>query len=399
MVFNRAIKLGALALGLALIAGLSSRALNASDHDDGEIALKSRNLNLTDLFAFREADQNYQASPDNLIFVLNTNPRSLARQQYYFNGRARYEFKVTRVANKDASPTGREDVTLRFEFRAPDAAGSQGMQVSLVRGSRVNTVNKTTSGALIKTTPLSAAPVLNQLSLIGSPVTVFAGTREDPFFFDVEQFFRVRAGLRGLGPAASFRNPGLDFTAGYNVSSIVVRVPRALLAGQSGATTFDVWETISVPTGDGKGFRQIERLGRPVINEGLVVNNPNLKTLNSIPPNADLGSAAAAARADIVTTLKSLGNSDARVGVLAQAFLPDVMRIDTTGPSGYGNALNALGAPIRGRKLADDVFDTTIQVLTNGAVTGDNVSYAGPNLGGSGHKPLEPNFPYLALPN
>ena len=76
------------------------------------------------------------------------------------------------------------------------------------------------------------------------------------------------------------------------------------------------------------------------------------------------------------------------------------MRIDTQGPSGYGLALNALGSPIRGRMLEDDVIDTTLSVLTNGAITTDNVSYAGtPGNPSQGHDPLEPKFPYLALPN
>ena len=76
------------------------------------------------------------------------------------------------------------------------------------------------------------------------------------------------------------------------------------------------------------------------------------------------------------------------------------MRIDTTGASGYANALNSKLSPIRGRMLKDDVIDITVNLLSNGAIKGDNVSYDG--SGGNaaqGHKPLETNFPYLALPN
>ena len=48
-----------------------------------------------DLFVFREGDQTgVAADNDNLIFIMNTNDRSLARQQYYFNTNARYEFLV-----------------------------------------------------------------------------------------------------------------------------------------------------------------------------------------------------------------------------------------------------------------------------------------------------------------
>jgi hypothetical protein len=76
-----------------------------------------------------------------------------------------------------------------------------------------------------------------------------------------------------------------------------------------------------------------------------------------------------------------------------------VMRIDTTGPSGYANALNKLGSPIRGRMIKDDVIDITLSVLSNGAVTSDNTSYDGPNAGGTKHKPLVADFPYLAEAN
>ncbi len=76
------------------------------------------------------------------------------------------------------------------------------------------------------------------------------------------------------------------------------------------------------------------------------------------------------------------------------------MRIDTTAESGYGKALNTQGSPIRGRLLKDDVIDTTLSVLTNGAVTSDNVSYEGtPGNPSQGHAPLLKRFPYLAKAN
>ena len=81
---------------------------------------------------------------------------------------------------------------------------------------------------------------------------VFAGLREDPFFFDVEQFFKIRADWRAAAPGSGTVVPrdldtAVDFAKGYNVNAIAVSVPIAFLANGSGATTFDVWETISVP--------------------------------------------------------------------------------------------------------------------------------------------------------
>jgi len=397
------IRLGIVALGLTLITGFGARYLMASDHDDGEVDMKGRNLNLTDLFVFREKDQNPAAADGDLIFVMNTNPRSLARQQYYFSTKARYEFRITRVGNNDATPTGKSDLVLRFEFGAPDANKQQPVKLTTVWDGA-----PACSSDNIRTTPLNTAPVINQVSVCGTPMTVFAGLREDPFFFDVEQYFRVRAGALGIGPQVGFRPPStaIDFAKGYNVNAIVVRVPKAYLQGTTTAQTFDVWETISLPGPDGK-FTQFERLARPAINEGLVVTNDYLNTLNRVGPDFEAAalagqqpaaSAAGPIVAEAKKTLLAFGNTEDRANALLGAFLPDVMRIDTTGPSGYANALNAQGSPIRGRKLDDDVIDITLSVVTGQSLS-DNVSYAGSGNPGQGHDPLESSFPYLALPN
>jgi Domain of unknown function (DUF4331) len=400
--------------GLALAAlslGAFGAFTRASDHDDGESDLKSRALNLTDLYAFRESDQNPSIKDDNMILVMNTNPRSIARQQYAFSSKARYEFHVTRVKDKDMMASGKTDMLIRFEFSAPNAKGVQEITVTGIRDGGQRTVQTTTAGKAIMTTPLGSSPSINQVLVdsAGGGISVFAGLREDPFFFDVEQFFRVRAGLAGLGEKVGFRSPGADFTAGYNVNSIVARVPMGWFKGTSGATTFDVWETISVPNPDKKGeWMQIERLGRPAVNEGLVLTNDYLNILNAVGPdfenavltgNKEAGAAAAPIIKEVSAVLGALGNDEKRTGALLGAFLPDVMRIDTTGPSGYANALNKLGSPIRGRLIKDDVIDITLQVLSNGAVKGDNVSYDGPNAAGTKHKPLVADFPYLAEAN
>ncbi|NER23438.1 MAG: DUF4331 domain-containing protein [Symploca sp. SIO1C2] len=399
-----AFHLATVVLGTALILGGTAHYSQASDHDDGEVDTKGRNLNLTDLYVFREGDQNPQASTDDLVLIMNTNPRSLARQQYYFSTNARYEFHVSPMKDKNAAATGKANVTLRFEFSPPNEKQEQQMKVTAIRNGNVKT------GTAITTAITDQSANVRNVPINGETLTVFAGLREDPFFFDVEQFFRVRAGAAGFGPAVGFRSPdkAVDFTAGYNVNTIAVRVPKKFLQGQSNANVFDVWTTISVPGKDGK-YTQVERLARPAINEGLIINNDFLNALNSVGP--DFEAAALAGQnpaaniagpivAQAKQTLLAVGNSDERANSLLGAFLPDVMRIDTSGTSGYGNELNAQGSPIRGRMLEDDVMDITLSVLTDGAIATDNVSYAGtPGNPSQGHDPLEPTFPYLALPN
>lgn len=165
-------------------------------------------------------------------------------------------------------------------------------------------------------------------------------------------------------------------------------------------------------------FVQVERLGRPVINEGLVITNDFLNAFNSITPDQDLSDAAAPVRVEVVATLNALDSADGAdnvdAGAIATAFLPDVMRIDTSiaanlATAAYSRALNNLGAPIGGRKLEDDVFDITATILI-GAAAGDNVGYdrpAGSTNPAVGHQRLNQQlvargaatFPYLAPPN
>lgn len=395
--WKKALILGGVSASILLGVTTLPQYLMASDHDDGEVDVKGRNLNLTDLYAFREQDQQPGAKADDLVLVMNTNPRSVARQQYYFSTNARYEFKLSRVSDSNATPTGKEDITLRFEFGAPNAQNQQPIKFTTIKdGQEIVAQN-------LRTTPLSSdRPIVNEFGGGDSKIAVFAGLREDPFFFDVEQFFRVRAGALGIGPKVGFRDPSkaVDFAKGYNVNAIAIRIPKQFLQGKSGANTFDIWETISLRDPRDGQYRQVERLARPAINEGLIVSNNLLNTFNSVPPTIDLTQAAAPIGAEAARTLKALGNNDERTKALLTAFLPDVMRIDTTGTSGYGNALNGKGSPIRGRMLKDDVIDITLGVLTSGGVKGDNVSYEGSGSNpAQGHKPLENSFPYLALPN
>ncbi|SMG63515.1 conserved hypothetical protein, partial [methanotrophic bacterial endosymbiont of Bathymodiolus sp.] len=69
-------------------------------------------------------------------------------------------------------------------------------------------------------------------------IRFFAGSRDDPFFFDLDQFHRITGGM-----ATSFNNPGHDTFAGTNVLSIVVEVPKSLLHAQKGM--INAWLTTS----------------------------------------------------------------------------------------------------------------------------------------------------------
>jgi hypothetical protein len=398
--------------------------LQASDHDDGVSSLKTPSLNLTDLYAFREDNQTGNpADKGNLILVMNTNPRSLPRQQYYFSTEGNYEFHISRVRadEKNNAPRGNDDVTIRLKFGQPDRVNWQPVTVSLIRSGNSTSQSTTTNGSLIRTTNLADAetPHVNQINLGGENVTLFAGLREDPFFFDVEQFFRVRAGALGLGPKVNFREPtqAVDFTTGYNVNSVVLRIPIALLQSNAREPIFDIWETVSV------NGQQVERLARPAINEGLVVSNDFLNAFNSIPPSADLSPAAAPVLTEAAKSLDAFdmidGKEDLTAANVVTAFIPDVMRLDTRvdiplGTTAYNADLSGSnGILTGGRKIEDDVIDITLSFLVGKDPSGnsvkDNVSYAGVagNAAQLGHRLLTgqssrlgaAQFPFLAVPN
>lgn len=168
---------------------------------------------------------------------------------------------------------------------------------------------------------------------------------------------------------------------------------------------------------------QIERLGRPIINEGLVLSNDYLNAFNMIPPSADLSDAASPVlqeAAAVITAADMLdGKSDITVAQIVGAFLPDAMRIDTRnaippGKTAYNARVSgSQGILTGGRKLEDDVSDITLSVLVAGDPTGqavkDNVSYAGVrgNPNQPGHKLLvgqksrmgAARFPFVPEPN
>jgi len=464
-----------LALAAALDLTGASQA-RGSDHDDGEISLKGRALNLTDVYAFREDWQNPGASRENLILIMNTNPRSVARQQYFFDPKATYEFHLSTVLdrNKTQKPTGRDDIRLAIQFQDPDSNNRQAIKLSLIRrGERLTPIGGASAGTTTSLADMNANNLtINPVSVLGRPITVFAGLREDSFFFDVEWYFRIRAFLAtgvntlGNGPIQGGGNPfrsdqtAVDFAAGYNVNSIVVRIPLALIRQNSRQNVFDVWETISVPTIVSPtsnfaafvdsilsylGFyrfqtvQQIERLGRPAINEGLVLSNDKLNAFNSIPPSLDGSEAAQPVLAEAAAVLTAVYNFGRGLGLPAPAvndvvagFLPDVMRIDTrlavaVNQQAYNREFVVVQGTTTGfmatggRKPEDDVMDDTLSYLIAGDPTGqaikDGVSYGGgttcanagrgSNVANPGHKCLQGQtarlgaaaFPFLASPN
>jgi hypothetical protein len=158
-----------------------------------------------------------------------------------------YQLKI------DNTGDANEDLVFQFTFTGPP--GSQQVHVRGPVAPNATGVANTLVG-----TPTLDGPVGQTL---GSPtgMQVFAGPRDDPFFIDLEAFFRILPDRKPTtGPLSqitqgplTFRPPGqaVDFVRGFNDMAIVVELPTSMLVSDPAhPSKFGVWGTTSRARGN-----------------------------------------------------------------------------------------------------------------------------------------------------
>ena len=188
----------------------------AADHIDSP-AVTNQTTDITDVYVFRAQDQN------NLVFVANTQgllaPGATAAAQ--FDANTLIEFNI------DNNNDNVEDLVIQGIYN------NGKMKVyGPIKPSETGGRSKLEGGvtAEVAVTAYGASPVIGT----GGNLKVFAGPRDDPFFFDLNQFKKIIA-----GQATSFNKPGTDAFAGTNVLSFIVEVPKSMLGASSGK--INVW--------------------------------------------------------------------------------------------------------------------------------------------------------------
>jgi hypothetical protein len=217
-----------------------ARRAAASDHQDNPLVELNPSLDMTDVYAFPGS------APGRVALVLNSWAFLTPAQTpgTSFDPNLLYQFKI------DNSGDAKEDFVIQVTF-----TGTGPNQTVQVRGPIAPPV----VGPMGNTVS-SAAPTVTGAAntVLGSAtgIQVFAGAREEPFFIDLEQFFRIlpdrkpSTGALGALPdtatAGSFRSAAtaVDFTKGFNVLSIVVELPASMLTA-GGNAKLGVWGTIS----------------------------------------------------------------------------------------------------------------------------------------------------------
>ncbi|GAA4775871.1 hypothetical protein GCM10023230_28600 [Flavobacterium hankyongi] len=202
-------------IGLSLFA-ISGLLLIAADHADAP-AVTGNASDITDVYAFQGQNTS------NMVFVVNSqgllSPGATAS--------ATFNESVLTEINIDNNNDNVEDLVIQAIKRgnkmyffgpvAPDATGTS---------STIKTNNASGSVEISQ---------YGQAAIIGTNnnMKFFAGPRDDPFFFDLNQYKAILAGT-----ATGFNNPGTDTFAGTNVLSTIIEVPKASLGTSS---SINVW--------------------------------------------------------------------------------------------------------------------------------------------------------------
>lgn len=215
----------AAAAGALLAAAGLATWLGAADHRDSAVLTDNPARDIADVYVFQSP-----SDAGNLVLAMTVSgfiPPAEAATAAFDPG-VLYQWKI------DTGADAVEDLVIQAF-----ATGTPGNQVMHFTGPAAPAVTGATSrllnGGELYSVRVSngAAPAVTSRQ----GIRVFAGVRDDPFFFDLVRFNAIVAGQE-----TAFRNPGVDTFAGFNVLALVIEFPKALL-GTTG--TIGVWGTTS----------------------------------------------------------------------------------------------------------------------------------------------------------
>ena len=185
---------------VAAIAAIATPSF-AADHRDGPLATGDPAADLNDIYAF--------VNPNNAneTIIVNT----------YF------PFATLNSRFSDA---------VEYKTFFENAAGGQ-TTITCRSSNGGTTVSCTGTGGL-------AASGLIERTNVGTGMRLWAGVRDDPFFFDVDAFNATRGASPPAPPAARFRNPGVNGFTG-NTLVMVFGIESSRLSNNGASPRIKVW--------------------------------------------------------------------------------------------------------------------------------------------------------------
>ncbi len=335
--------------GAALVAVLGmygARALVASDHQDSPLTVSRPGIDITDVFVYPSPHD-----PSAVVLAMDVSPlipTGMGNSRSFDPG-AMYQFKIGTGNNFN------EDLVVQFKASGVGPA----QKLTMYGPAKPNT-----QGVLSTFVAPTGTFNYNAPTALPNGIHVFAGPREDPFYFDLTQFFKIipdRDFHNQPSPpppsATCFRKDAQDFLAGFNVLQIAVEMPRRLLADPTGDVgRINVWTTTSLPTIDTSAsenspfaslqnvknnvnkllgiesaanvtYTQVERLARPAVKEATENFADHDKT-NRSPITNDTLLASSIHNFMINVAHRSPQIADAAVKIL----IPDAIEADLSAP-------------------------------------------------------------------
>jgi len=207
-----AIALGSLAVAITMFI--------AADHIDAPSS-RGTSADIADYFAFEPTE-----GSDNTVFAVDLQSNVLPDLAY-----GTFDEDVLTEINIDTDDDLVEDLVIqaiprdgRMYFFGPVAPGMTGLNSQVAVDSPLGDVEISGSTAIVETTD--------------SGVSLFAGPRQDPFFFDFFQFNEVLA--PSMDNNSGFNNPGMDTFDGANTMSIIIEMPNSLIGETTAANVLGV---------------------------------------------------------------------------------------------------------------------------------------------------------------
>jgi len=453
-----------------------------SSHREAPEIAKDPVADSTDVYAFVSPDQ-----PGTVTLIANYVPLQEPAggpNFYEFGDDVRYEIHV------DNNGDGQPDVTYRFQFqtrlRNPDTfLYNTGPILSLdspnwnrrqfCTVSKVNAQGGITPlGAGLPCPPCNIGPLSTPdypalagaaVHGLGGGVKLFAGQRAEGFYVDLGSIFD----LANLRPFQQLHNqfgmnvfagpaPGVNATNHLNVHSIAIQVPTTDLVrgGASGEadprSVIGVWTTASrqrvrlwdADNGenlDSGPFRQVSRLGNPLINE-VIIALGDKDRWNTLPPAGDKQFAHYYAHPELAGLLPVLypgvfpnlaalvksGQARADLEAILLTGIPagivpgfqnstgplqaDMLRLNTAiSPTANPNILGVIGGDLagfpNGRRVFDDVVTIELRAIAGLTVPLVDKTFTPDKAAGQVTDGLDPSsvsapylsqFPHLGVP-
>ena len=452
----------------------------ASSHREAPLIAADPLVDNTDFYAFRS----YEPGREGYVTLIANyipfeNPAG-GPHFYKFDDTARYEIKI------DNTGDGVEDITYRFEFTTkvenPDIILGMASPTEALQGKggidplitslndvdynekQSYTVTRIAGGKAGKvlarglvcppanigerTTPNYEALARSAIYNLPGGGRVFAGPRDEGFYIDISAIFDT-LNMRSIG-----KDGGVDYTKGFNVHSIAIEVPIAELTrdGKVPSNSTDpsavigAWATASRATTavmkskgsemtDEGSWRQVSRLGNPLVNE-VVIPLKLKDAFNSISPKDDAVAAPYVLDPQLAHLLQAVFKIDIPdpprndlVAIFATGipknsvpgapnyttFLSDgkpheMLRLNVAiPPTAFDkqDRLGLLGGDLagfpNGRRVGDDVTDIALRAVAGGTPFTPKTNKAPNNELGDGVSsndvPYLEGFPYLGTPH